>query len=434
MALLPTREDLISENAELREALEGHPHLLRSLYHARCVEALQRTVMFAGADQVALDELSDVMVRTVFPAGYNLVRQDVSLSDDAWIIERGELRRWMEDGGRRHIAEVFCPRTIGITYLYDDGIPARFNAECVTEVVAYRLKRSDLDRVMQQHPELSHAIIRNLSSYIRQQNKQLSTPLLEQKSYNVSIAATSIAAACESFYRSAMNNLINQAITGKKGLWFPNMHVQTPTRVLYINGIKQIRAYCDAIDLRGNPNANAWRMFYSFLPGVCMCPISSVLEASNAPESSGPLSSRWTHGFAPRLVREVLFGIGINQLADFFTERVPVGKDNMYIRGPIGSICAGVFSGYLSHVPHILSTKKLFSPNQSYGVLWEELWKDSLHRVPATVPNEFKQTAAKCFTVLFPRGCVRRSLQISGTFIVINTITYSLRDINFFAK
>ena len=425
-------EHLVAENRDLREALSFHPELYKKLYHGRCIAALQGTVMFANAGDVALNELAKTMDRVIFPAGSTLVRQDCDL-DEAYVISSGEVRRWMEEAGRKHIATTFCPRSLGLLHFYNH-VPSRFNAECVTEVVAYRLKRSDLDRVMQQHPELSHAIIRNLSSYIRQQNKQLSTPLLEQKSYNVSIAATSIAAACESFYRSAMNNLINQAITGKKGLWFPNMHVQTPTRVLYINGIKQIRAYCDAIDLRGNPNANAWRMFYSFLPGVCMCPISSVLEASNAPESSGPLSSRWTHGFAPRLVREVLFGIGINQLADFFTERVPVGKDNMYIRGPIGSICAGVFSGYLSHVPHILSTKKLFSPNQSYGVLWEELWKDSLHRVPATVPNEFKQTAAKCFTVLFPRGCVRRSLQISGTFIVINTITYSLRDINFFAK
>jgi hypothetical protein len=277
-------------------------------------------------------------------------------------------------------------------------------------------------------------MIRNLSSYIRHQSKSLSTPLLEQKSYNVSIGVTSIAAGCESFYRSAMNNLINQAITGKKGKWFPNMHVQTPTRIVYINGIKQVRAYCDSIDVRGNPNATYWRMFYSFLPGVFMCPVSSVLEASNAPETSGPLSTRWTHGFSPRLVREVLFGLGINQLADFFTERAPVGKDNMYIRGPIGSICAGVVSGYLSHVPHILSTKKLFSPSQPYHVLWEELWRDSLTRVPESVPAELKPTAAKCFAIMFPKGCVRRSLQISGTFIVINTITFALRDVSFFKK
>jgi len=35
----------------------------------------------------------------------------------------------------------------------------------------------------------------------------------------------------------------------------------------------------------------------------------------------------------------------------------------------LGSLMAGVTAGYLSHVPHNMSTLKLLSPNKSYGQL-----------------------------------------------------------------
>ena len=213
---LSTMEQVIAENRDLREALSFHPDLYKKLYHGRCIAALQGTAMFGNASEASLDKLALTMERFVFPAGSAIMRQDV-LMDDAFVIASGEVRRWMEKDGRKHIVTTFCPRSLGLLHFFNQG-PSRFNAECVTEVVAYRLTRNNLDRVMLEYPELSRSIIRNLSTYIRQQSKSLSTPLLEQKSYNVSIAATSFAAGCESFYRSAMNNFINQAITGKKGL------------------------------------------------------------------------------------------------------------------------------------------------------------------------------------------------------------------------
>ena len=58
-----------------------------------------------------------------------------------------------------------------------------------------------------------------------------------------SLLSVSAAASVEAFYRSLMNAQINHALTGIKGPLFPQMHVQLPTRVLYINGFK-VRERC----------------------------------------------------------------------------------------------------------------------------------------------------------------------------------------------
>ncbi|KAI9895519.1 hypothetical protein PsorP6_018432 [Peronosclerospora sorghi] len=56
-----------------------------------------------------------------------------------------------------------------------------------------------------------------------------------------------------------------------------------------------------------------------------MTPVSSILEAFNAgnmnPES---LSTRWIRGTAPRMLREVVFGVGLDQVSDYFEERMMV--------------------------------------------------------------------------------------------------------------
>jgi hypothetical protein len=55
-----------------------------------------------------------------------------------------------------------------------------------------------------------------------------------------------------------------------------------------------------------------------------MTPVSSVLEACNAGHSNPEaLWKRCTRGLVPRGAREVIFGIGLNQLSDYCEERVP---------------------------------------------------------------------------------------------------------------
>jgi hypothetical protein len=50
---------------------------------------------------------------------------------------------------------------------------------------------------------------------------------LEQKPQVVNVAAVSVAAAFESYYRSMMNSLLNASLMNEKGVkMFPNMHLQ----------------------------------------------------------------------------------------------------------------------------------------------------------------------------------------------------------------
>ena len=49
----------------------------------------------------------------------------------------------------------------------------------------------------------------------------------------------------ESFYRSGLNAAMNARLSGQWGTLFPNMHIQCPARILYINGFKGLRQYLD---------------------------------------------------------------------------------------------------------------------------------------------------------------------------------------------
>ena len=241
-----------------------------------------------------------------------------------------------------------------------------------------------------------------------------------------SYTATSLGAFIDSFFRSAMNALINQRLTGQPQAWFPNMHIQAPTRVLYINALKRIRAQLQEVDVAGSPYPNIYRLCLSFVPGLIVCPMSSVLEACNATANPESLVTRWTRGYVPRCGREVVFGIGINQLSEWCIER---SSFLGHLRVPVGSIFAGVVSGYLSHVPHNLSTLKLLEPSKSYAVHWHTLWQKSIPQVPTWVPPVNRDLAAKFMAVFLPVGVVRRSLQISGSFIVINGTIGFFKDL-----
>lgn len=101
--------------------------------------------------------------------------------------------------------------------------------------------------------------------------------------------------------------------------------------------------------------------------------------------NSEPLYRRWMRGFAPRAVREVIFGVGLNQLSDFFEERWKPFVSNPTFANAAGSLTAGVVSGYLSHVPHNLSAYKLMDPSRSYGEHFRRFVDTSVPE--ALVPN-----------------------------------------------
>jgi len=255
----------------------------------------------------------------------------------------------------------------------------------------------------------------------------------KQTSAQSPVVATSVAATVESFYRSALNAYINAHLTGSPvSKLFPDMHVQIPMRVVYINGTKGTRAWLNNnIDPRDYSAPTLVSTAILLAPGLSMTPMSSVLEAANAGHKNPePLKTRWMRGLAARAVREIIFAIGLNQAADYCEERVPVQVENGLLRNTAGSLTAGVLAGYFSHVPHNLSALKLMTPSKSYLSLFHEYASSNEERLPKHWSQQQKQTVARVLGVVAPKAVMTRTVQIIGTFVLLNGIIYSLRDIS----
>jgi hypothetical protein len=210
------------------------------------------------------------------------------------------------------------------------------------------------------------------------------------------------------------------------------MHIQVPTRIAYICGFKVLRNIFDKYvsDADSYDYPQMVRLTAAVAPGIIMTPISSILEASNAGHlNKEPLTTRWMRGAVTRGGREIIFGVGLNQLSDYFEERFQPHFSSPILANAAGSVAAGVVSGYLSHVPHNLSTYKLMEPQRSYADLYKMFVNKS---VPPVIDSmvESWPTYAKVFTrtmfaTLVPRGVMIRTTQIVGSFIILNgTINY----------
>ena len=134
--------------------------------------------------------------------------------------------------------------------------------------------------------------------------------MFQQTADGLPVFAICCASATESFYRSALNAMINAKLTGKMGGLFPNMHVQLPMRVSYILGFKTVRYLLDE-KVDRSKMGDMQNLGLACVPGLAMTPFSSMLEACNAGHlNPEPLWRRWTRGIAWRSAREVIFGIG----------------------------------------------------------------------------------------------------------------------------
>eukprot|EP00536_Pseudo-nitzschia_multiseries_P012104 jgi/Psemu1/207730/e_gw1.445.26.1 len=239
-----------------------------------------------------------------------------------------------------------------------------------------------------------------------------------------------VAAGMESYYRSALNAQVNRVLTGVKAELFPNMHIQVPMRVAYIAGFKGLRAYMDRFNEEDTPLDIFWkRLGITIAPGIIMTPLSSVLEASNAGHlNKEPMTTRWMRGITARCGREILFGLGLNQLSDYFQERLQF-PDRPIMSNMVGSLMGGVVSGYLSHVPHNLSTYKLLEPHRSYPDLYLNAHGTGAAVTGATTAivnySASQQAVRFMAATIFPRGLMVRTVQIVGSFIILNgTINY----------
>lgn len=382
--------------------------------------------------RVELDELHNIannMHKLTFSRGDLIVSQNQN-ADRLLVLAEGYARRLRHgrDGVERYIDTRSGGSTLSALYV-TGGDPIYASAKCVTQTcTAYGMSRQAFRQELLKRPKLATQVIEGLSEDLRVKTKKFRTPLLSQRSHEVNFAAVCVAATVESYYRSALNSVLNQQLSGLSSPLFPNMHVQVPARIAYIAGFKGLRAIFDKQldpDQWGtHPSRVAARFTNMIAPGIVMTPISSVLEACNVGHSNPePLALRSTRGMLPRCGREVIFGIGLNQLSDFFEERYR-NVANAVVASTAGSLTAGVVAGYLSHVPHNLSTYKLMEPNKPYGELFRMFVDKSVpdNLIPKALPKRalpFVKTALAC---LIPRGVGVRTVQICGSFVLLNGI------------
>lgn len=402
---------------------------------ATCVNLLQEAEMFHKVSPDNLKIIASHMKSKHLDKNEILLRQG-DPSDRFFLLQSGDIRRKYVDpnDGKSHTVN-FAIKAKSINSMrIISGEPAFSTVKCRSEdgCKVFQMMRSDFLKIMEKHPDIATSIAEGLCSELRRGSKTFQTPLLEQHSQEVNVPAVSIAAGIESYYRSALNAMLNTRLTGVRGDFFPNMHIQVPVRIAYITGFKGLRAVFDQyVDPETFQYPDAVRLGTTISPGVIMTPISSVLEASNAghmnPES---MTTRWMRGVVPRAGREIIFGIGLNQMSDYFEERVlPYCRGYDVLANAAGSLMAGVVSGYLSHVPHNISTLKLLEPHKSYASLYKKFVDSSvpmvIERLVEAWPDTAKSVTRTAFATFFPRGVMIRTTQIVGSFIILNgTINY----------
>jgi hypothetical protein len=127
-------------------------------------------------------------------------------------------------------------------------------------------------------------------------------------------------------------------------------------------------------------------------------------------------------GLIPRTVREIIFATGLNQLSDVCEGHAPASIQNPALKNVYGSIVAGVVSGYLSHVPHNLSTLKLLKPTVSYGEHFRALAMKDGNTGGGTSASSGRlpQRIDYLKVFLLPKGVMIRTGQIVGSFVLVN--------------
>ena len=400
-----------------------------------CLELLQTAEMFRRVPPHDLQKIVQQMTSRHLQKGDMLHLQN-EITDRFYLLQNGDIKRSYVDHntGKHHTVEFLIKAKSINSMRILSGEPAFASVKCVSDsgCHVYQMMRHDFLQTLQQNPVICTGIAEGLCEQLRRGSKTFQTPLLEQSSQELNVPAVSIAAGIESYYRSALNAMLNQRLTGVKAELFPNMHIQVPMRVAYISGFKGLRAFFDQhVDPETSSSPNLVRLGTAITPGVIMTPISSLLEASNAGHMNNePMTTRWMRGALPRGGREIIFGVGLNQMSDYCEERVaPFCKGNDMLANAAGSVLAGVVSGYLSHVPHNISTLKLLEPHVSYPKLYQNFVDKS---VPPVIENMVQSWPAATrgftrtiFATFFPRGVMIRTTQIVGSFIILNgTINY----------
>jgi CRP-like cAMP-binding protein len=385
---------------------------------ARAEALLRGGVMFRRCAPEDLRALARGMHARVFARGEDLVTQG-ERSNTFWTLASGEALRLRTDPKTEfvhHVDAAACGTTINSLQLVG-AEPVFATARCTSEQCrAFGISRKAFEAHLESHPSLARGIIEGLSRDARRRSLLFRTPLLQQSNSHINFSAVAIAAATESYYRSALNSMLNARLSGVKSPLFPNMHIQVPTRVAYITGFKGLRAFLDRnVNPETHAHPNAVRLATMVGPGILMTPVSSFLEACNAGHANPePLARRSLRGTVPRCGREIIFGIGINQMSDFFEERYRTMSpaiqvsSNPLMANLAGSVTAGMLAGYFSHVPHNLSTFKILEPSVSYRTLFARFVDKSAphHLILRSIPDALLPATRVALACLFPRGVI----------------------------
>lgn len=395
----------------------------------QATELLGGAAMFKNVGAAGLATLVGRMEKKTYSKGEYIVEQGTA-TDRFWVMAEGHARRLRQDarGTKQVVDTKACGGTI--SSLSVAGGAATFaTARCVTaSCTAYTMSRGAFLHELRKHPAIAESVIDSLSAALRVKNRY-KTPLLQQRRADVNYVAVSVAASVEAYYRSALNSVLNQRLSGVSSPYFPNMHVQIPVRVMYIAGFKGLRSLFDrnfdTEQIHDKTKRVTARVALTVAPGVVMTPISGILEASNAGHANPePLMKRSFRGFLPRAGREIIFGIGLNQLSDYFEERYRNFFSNSLLANSAGSMTAGVVAGYLSHVPHNISTYRLLNPAESYRDIFRKFVDKSAPDkfVPKGLPDAMRGPLRTAMACLFPRGVVVRTVQICGSFVILNGV------------
>jgi len=391
-----------------------------------CAKHLKRSVLLKSCTDEQLIQICQFAKKKNYTKGHLLQKEGDNQERMVVLAQGSVVREKIGANGEVHQIETHMGGyTVGSLHVMNKD-PAYATTKCSSDAVTYEIGSDTLNSYFKSNPEFAFNVVYSLTKEIRNYTRSQRTPLFEQQGDRPPILAVSTAAGIESFYRAALNAFLNQHLTGvKMGSLFPNMHIQIPTRIAYINGFKGLRYYLDEQFRKqrqvGEEHSTSLRLLAAITPGVIMTPVSSILEACNAGHSNPEaLWRRSTRGYIPRTGREVIFGVGLNQLSDYCEERVPQVIESPAFRNAFGSLSAGVMSGYLSHVVHNMSTLKLMNPNKSYSQHMKEYIKRSETRIPAGVPDSMKPAATTATALLLPTGVMIRTTQIVGSFIILN--------------
>jgi len=414
-------------------------------------ENLRKSTMFKYLSDASLKQLMKSMNMENFKKGDVLSVQGAPQTSSIVVVAGSVTRLRVIDDQLHHmntLGDRGSTATIGALHLMRED-PSFATVRAASDGVCYRLQSDTFRELLDEQPGFAQEVIYGLTKEIRN-HSHTRTPLFLQSGKSMPAEplpwfAVSCAAAIESFYRSGLNAFLNAQLSGTaRGSLFPNMHIQLPTRIVYINGFKGLRHVLDKnVAVSDYDNPQLVGLGLAVLPGLVMTPVSSILEACNASANPEPLSIRWTRGIIPRCAREVIFGIGINQLSDFCEERMEIVQ-NQSLRNLGGSMVAGILAGYLSHVPHNLSTLKLLNPKLSYGqhfqsmsTHWANWFDKSLYpNSPNLTPRAqaFRAVTRKVvvptLSCVLPKGSMIRTAQIAGSFLIINAAVNSLSHIN----